>query len=107
MPELLQAAEDARTQAGYSKRDRRLGGHDGSSDFWIECDISANGYKPGATGNPVESAALTTVQIQLTAPTSSPERLLVGSGRAPDFALRCIDARPSVGAVVSAAGQRR
>ena len=52
VPELLQAAEDARTQAGYSKRGRRLGGHDSVGDFWIECDISANQYKPGATGIP-------------------------------------------------------
>jgi hypothetical protein len=46
VPELLQAAKDARTQAGYSERDRRLGGKDFEGDFWIECDINANRYKP-------------------------------------------------------------
>jgi len=72
VPELLQAAKDARTQAGYSDRDRRLGGKDFGGDFWIECDINANQYKPGATQNPVVDSPLLTVQIQLTAPHLEP-----------------------------------
>ncbi len=72
VPDLLQAAKDARKQAGYSQGDRRLGGHDSVGDFWIECDVNANRYEPGATDNPVETSPLTTVQIQLTAPHLEP-----------------------------------
>lgn len=71
VPVLLEAAEQARTEAGYSDRDRRLGGKDDGLDFWIECDISANGIRPGEKQNPVGSD-LFTVQIMLSAPLLEP-----------------------------------
>jgi hypothetical protein len=83
VPELLQAAKDARTRSGYSEGDRRLGGKNNGADFWINCDVSANQYKPGATENPVETSPLTRVQIQLDAPTWSrdSDRTSEGPGR--------------------------
>ena len=39
VPELLQAAEQARTQAGYSAGRKRFGGNDGRDDYWIRCDV--------------------------------------------------------------------
>jgi len=71
VPALLRAAEEARTQAGYSDKDRRPGGKDSVGDYWIECDINANRYKPGTTPDPASTAFLT-VQIQLTAPHLEP-----------------------------------
>jgi len=71
VPELLQAAKEARTQAGYSEGNTRLGGKDNGADFWIHCSVSGSQFKPGATQNPVDPTPIT-VKIQLEAPYLEP-----------------------------------
>lgn len=51
--DLLQAAEEARTRAGYSDTDQRYGGRVDGHDLWIRCSIHPTvSYTPGATYDP-------------------------------------------------------
>ena len=75
VPELLSAAEQARTQAGYSDRNRRQAGNVNGDDFWILCAVhpfySASQDTPSATQNPLDETPIA-AQIQLEAPYLEP-----------------------------------
>lgn len=68
VPELLQAAEQARTQAGYSKGETRLGGKGNGADYWIHCEI----FSVSSTGQSTPGATLDAVKIELAAPYLEP-----------------------------------
>lgn len=71
VPDLLRAAEQARTQAGYSETNRRYAGKVDGGDCWILCSVFGTTYAPGATQTPPDSTPVA-VQIRLAAPYLEP-----------------------------------
>jgi hypothetical protein len=64
VPDLLLAAKEARTLAGYADTDERYGGRIDGQDFWIRCSVMATvSYHPDAT--PAYSAKNEVVVIDL------------------------------------------
>jgi hypothetical protein len=68
VPVLLKAAEEARTQFGYSDTNRRPVGHVDGADCWILCTVSPF----NSSSHPKADESPNTVQIQLAAPYLEP-----------------------------------
>jgi hypothetical protein len=68
VPALLQAAEQARTEAGYTDKNSRFIRSDTAGDYWIHCEI----FSVSSIGNAAVDATLDAVRIDLQAPYRQP-----------------------------------